>query len=125
MQEPVINSLIRFSQKHSLLIMIGTILITLVFAYFALRVEINPDIENLIPEDEKFTKLMEKYGLDDGSTNHLILAVESENPFTVEKLTAFNKAIHEIGALPLIKPIIHPFNVITLKKKARSLKSCP
>ena len=125
MREPVISSVIKFSQKHSLLVMISTVLVTLVFAYFVSQVEINPDIENLIPEDEKFTKLMEKYGLDDEGTDHLILAVESDNPFAAEKLAAFDRAIRELGALPQINPLIHPFSVITFKKRGKKLEIAP
>ncbi len=125
MRAPTISGLISFSQKHSVIIIISTVLVTLVFAFFAMRVEINPDIENLIPKDHRYTKLVEKYTLDGDVTDHLILAVESDEPFSLDKLEAFDRAIRKIGELPHMVPIIHPFNAITFKKNGRKLVITP
>ena len=45
MQEHIIDKILRFSQRHSLLMIVLTILVTLFFSFFMLKVKINSDIE--------------------------------------------------------------------------------
>ena len=52
----------RFSQKHARLILAATVLLTLVMAYFGARIQVVPDLASLIPETEKNTRLIKKYG---------------------------------------------------------------
>ncbi|HUV08359.1 MAG TPA: MMPL family transporter, partial [Spirochaetia bacterium] len=125
MQEPIIDKILKFSQANARVVLVCTLLITLFFAYFILRVKINPDIENLIPEDEKITKLMEKYGKSGESTDYLILAVESKDLFNIERLQAFDRAIQRVEALPHIKPAINPFGLITFRKNDKRLEIIP
>ena len=92
----LIYNLLRFTHKHSIAVIIITILLTAVMAYFASSVKMNPDVYSLIPADEESTRLMEKYGGDTITEDYLIIAVESEDPFTLKALEAFSRAIEEI-----------------------------
>ena len=53
--------LFSFSQRHPVLIIVLTALITVVLGYFAARIQIRSEIEDLIPGDEEMTQLIQKY----------------------------------------------------------------
>lgn len=121
MHEPIVYRLLNFSQKHAVPVMVITAALTLVMGYFALHIEINPDIESLLPDDEENIQLMEKYGKGGEYSDYLMVAVESDNPFTLEGLRSFGNAIQKIGDLPNIRPFINPFNMITFQKNGKKL----
>jgi len=53
--------LFAFSQRHPLLIIALTVLITAFLGYYATQVEIRSEIEDIIPEDEEMTQLINDF----------------------------------------------------------------
>jgi hydrophobe/amphiphile efflux-3 (HAE3) family protein len=117
--------LFTFSQRHPLLIIVVTALITAVLGYFATQVQIRSEIEDLIPKDEEMTQLIRKYRGEGTDTNYLMLAVEREDPFDPEALKAFAGAIGRIGEIPGIETVIHPFNIVSFSKRGNKLEILP
>jgi len=117
--------LFTFSQRHPLLIIAPTALITVFLGYFAARVQIRSEIEDIIPEDEQMTQLIEKYRGDSTDTNYLMLAVERADPFEPEALAAFAEAIEQIGKISSIKIVLTPFNVVSFGKRGSKLEILP
>ena len=114
--------LFTFSQRHPFLIIALTALITIILGYFALQVEIRSELEDFIPEDEEMTKLIQKYRGDGTDTNYLLLAVERDDPFEPEALRAFAEAIEQVGKIPSIETVIHPFNIVSFRKQGSKLE---
>ena len=117
--------LFTFSQRHPLLIILLTVLVTVGLGYFAAQVEIRSEIEDLIPEDEEMTLLIQKYRGEKTDANYLMLAVEREDPFEPEALKAFAEAIEQIGGISSIKIVIHPFNIVRFSKRGSKLEILP
>ena len=114
--------LFSFSQKHPVLIIVLTAVITLGLGYFAAHVRIRSEVEDLIPKDEKMTRLIEKYRGSKTDTNYVMLAVERDDPFAPEALKAFAAAIEQISELPTIKIVLNPFNVLGFRKQGSKLE---
>jgi predicted RND superfamily exporter protein len=111
-----VSRVIRFAVDNPILILIVIAGISGFFGYHALQVKINPDIEGLIPEDERVTQMIKKYTGGEHPVDHVVVAVRSENPFDIEKLNALERAIKQLEELPQLKESTNPFNMITFSK---------
>ncbi len=125
MQESPLKQLLRFSVKHAPLVIILLAGITAFLGYFAVQVNINSDVEKLIPESETVTRLIEKYTEGSKLVNYVVMAVESEEPFTIEKLKDLYAVIEEMEALPRLSESMNPFTMITFGKAGSRLKITP
>ena len=116
--------LVEFAQKHALFIVLITAVISIFLGYYALQIQVDPDVTDLLPEESKALKLLEEYGptVDD---DYIIVAVESEELFALDKLKALEEVITRIEKLPDIHGSINPFNFITFQKKGKSLRLAP
>jgi len=103
------------------LVIAATVLVTVALGYFALRLKIDSDVINLLPRSLKVIQLTEKYGKSKDS-GELLLAVESPDLFSLEKLQAFERAIRSIEGLPQVIGAIHPFNMIAFESEGKRLK---
>jgi hydrophobe/amphiphile efflux-3 (HAE3) family protein len=122
MREVLIDRILRFAGRRSLAVIVATTLITLVMGFFALRVQMTPDVISLVPADEKAKRLMETYGQGRVQAEYLLVAAEAENPFDLDKLAAFARAVERIEALPHLQESVHPFNLKTFEKAGSRLK---
>ncbi|MBA7616870.1 Multidrug resistance protein MdtC [subsurface metagenome] len=120
MQKSFIYRLIAFSQKHAVPVVLITAIISAVLGYFALQIEIDPDVWGFLPKQSEALKLIEEYG-GGMSDDYLILAVESEEIFALDKLKALEEAIARIEAIPNILGSINPFNFITFKREGKKI----
>jgi len=125
MSDTVFHKLLEISVRHSKALIIATIVITLFFGYFAAQITIDPDVASLIPENEKFSLLMEKYGELEEEEDYLVLALELKNPLDVPSLQAVETAVKKIEALPKAKTSITPFNMVTFDKEGKKLAVLP
>jgi len=125
MPETVVYRILRWVQKHAVVILVATILVTAVMGFFALRVKVQPGLENLIPEDEEVTRLIKKYAEGVGTSDVMILALEADDPFRPEALEAFAQAIEEITELPHMVALYHPFNLTSFRSRGKKLEVIP
>ena len=103
-------------------IIAATAAITLLLGIFATRVQIQSEIEALIPEDERVDQLIEKYGGDANQGSYLVLAVRREDPFEAEPLRAFADAIRLIDRLPSVTTVINPFDLVSFARNGKKLE---
>ncbi len=115
------NRLFHFVFKHSSIVIIITILITLFFIFSLKDLKIDPSAENLLPEHNEVTELLKKYASHSDAPGYFIVAVESDNIFTLEGLQAFEIAINKIEKLPGISEGINPFRIYKFVKKGSRL----
>ena len=110
------KKLFQFTFKHSNIVIAVTLLITAFFTWHALRVEIDPSAENLVPEDSRIMEMLEKYENNSDLSAYFMFAVESDNLFTIEGLQALEQAIEEVKTLPGIGPAVNPFSTLTFSE---------
>ncbi|RKX78996.1 MAG: hypothetical protein DRP87_04640 [Spirochaetes bacterium] len=126
MHRSIVRRLLEFTLKHSILIIIIILTITVIFGFLSLRVKINPDVAGLIPKDERISRLMEKYGKDpEEEVDYLVLGVEAEDLFSIEKLNAYYDIIEKIEKHPIVRSSYNPFNLITFERDGKRLKIIP
>ena len=117
----IIFRLVEFTQRHARPVIAVTAAVTLLLAWFALRIQVNPETATLIPESPRVTKLMEKYGKSSVTTDYVVVSAQAPDLFTVEKLALFAGAIAGIEKVPRMHPGISPFNFITFRKDGARL----
>lgn len=116
MRKGIFYKSLLFSQHHPKIIISVVIVITIIAALFMTiitPVKVNPDIDSLIPENEKYSQLIEKYSGDTAQYDYILMAFESENPFQLEKLHKLEQLIQNIEAMEFVHPSINPFNLVT------------
>lgn len=111
--------------RHPKIYIAGVILITVIMGYFTLQVRINPDVEALVPEDDRLSELMEKYSTGKSDFDYIALAIESDNPFEAEILEVFYTTIRKIEELPQLKASANPFSLITFEMNGKKLEIVP
>lgn len=118
----LITRLVRFTQRHAGLVIAATAAITLVFGYFAARIQVNADTSTLIPENPTLAKLLKKYGTESAATtDFLVLFTEASDIFTACKLELFEGVVRGIERIPTVHTGITPFNMISFEKDGSRL----
>ena len=117
-----ITRLLEFSIRHSWLVILLVTAATGFFGYYATKVDINPDVDGLVSEQDEISILIDKYGSEDLEDDHMVLAVTAEDPFTLMRLQLLYSVIEEIEAVPGSAKSINPFNMITFRKDGKRLE---
>ena len=125
MRDTFFHRLLEISVRHSKAVIVTTILITVFFGYFASKITIDPDVASLLPDNEKFSLLMEKYGAPEEEEDYLVLALELKKPLDTASLRSIETAVKKIEALPKAKTSMTPFNMVTFEKKGKKLVVLP
>jgi predicted RND superfamily exporter protein len=125
MGKSFIHSLLTFSIRHSAAVICVTLVLSAFFAYFALRIEMSPDVETLLPEGEEVGRLMEQYGGGEVTGEFLVIAIKGEDLFDLATLSAFGEMIERIESIPEIQPGITPFNMLALARAGIQIKMVP
>jgi hydrophobe/amphiphile efflux-3 (HAE3) family protein len=123
--KPIINRLLQYIHKHSQGVIIAFGIITLLFGISMINIKVNPNLESLLPDDDKIIALMNQYGQGTVEENYLVIAVEAEDPYTLAGLSAFAGAIGKLEEFPEIKEGITPFNLISFRKDGTRLSLQP
>jgi predicted RND superfamily exporter protein len=117
----VIRRILEFSCRNAVAVIVFTALATLGLGWFASKLQVNPDVESLIPENAKMRQLMNRYRQGGQSGEYLVVAVSSPNPFDLAGLSAFGEALSRLQALPELKPGITPFNLLSFEERSSRL----
>ncbi len=121
MHTNIIKRLLQFSQRHSVVIIISAVVITIIAALLALQIEIDADALNLIPEDEEYEELKERYG-SRAADDFILIAAERPDAFDGEALKALKTMIDSIEDMEGFINSSHPFNILTFQKSGRKLE---
>ena len=107
--------IINFCVKHAAVTATATLAITLVLAFFALKVEINPDFVSFLPENSEVNRTLREYSGNPTTTDLLVLAVAagSGSVFDADKLSAYGGAVASIGGRPEVISVVSPFNLVS------------
>ncbi len=118
----IIKVLLNFSIKYSIIILLSFLGITIFFGYHATKVQINPDVEGMVPEHDEHTQLLKKYGDAESEDDHVVITVTAEDPFNTDKLQALERAIRKIESLEGSSKSINPFNMLSFHKDGKRLE---
>jgi predicted RND superfamily exporter protein len=94
-----IHRLISLAQRRAGAVIAVTVLLTLFFGFFAVRIRIDPEIEDLVPERAEVSALLEKYGGLEDELEYVFVSVESEKLFDLQGLARFEAACRRIEGL--------------------------
>ena len=111
--------LIKFSVEHPWIIILLSLIITIGFALPLVNLQIQADVETLLPEDFDIT---DDHVADSGeSFDKLLIMVKGSELFTVENLQLFEKTYQNLNeAIPVVQTI-EPFSMMTLEKTGSRL----
>jgi predicted RND superfamily exporter protein len=120
-----IYRLVRLAQRRAGAVIVITAALTLFFGAFALRLRIDPEIEDLIPAQAEVSALLEKYGGLEDELEYVFVSVESGELFVLDKLARFERACARIRALPGVRSAVTPFDLVTFEKEGKKLALVP
>jgi uncharacterized protein len=120
MPPTVRDRIIGFSVRHAPWVVLATFAVTLVFAWFSLRVKINPDFTSLLPPNAAVNALLKEYGGGKPPADVLLFAATAApsagDIFSPGPLTAYADAVAAIAALPGVRSTVSPFNLVSFAR---------
>jgi predicted RND superfamily exporter protein len=120
MKRTFVHRVVSFSIKRPYVTILVTVALSIFLGLYALRVKIDADVLNMLPEHHQVIELAERYGRSSDS-GQLLIAVESEDLYALEKLQAFEAAIERIKTVRPVLGSITPFNFVTFEWEGRRL----
>ncbi|MDA3808720.1 MAG: hypothetical protein PF518_00180, partial [Spirochaetaceae bacterium] len=93
------RKILEFSLKHSLLIIIINVLLTLLMLYSALNIKMNSEVSALMPDSNPASDLVKKYDPENIERNVFFLALEVKDELTPESLKIYEEVINEVNLL--------------------------
>lgn len=118
------RKLLEFSLRHSLLTIILAVAVTILMGFFMTKLQMDPNVEALMPENEKLNELIEKYDPDNQERNFFLMALEVKGELSMEALQAYEEVVNEVNELTG-KYSSSIFNAITFEKKGGRLAPIP
>jgi len=118
------NKILEFSLRHSLATIIVTVAITILMIFLAANLQVNANLEALLPENEKLNALIEKYDPGNQERNYFLMALDTKGDLSMEALQVYEQVVNELDELTgSYSSSI--FNAITFKKKGGRLAPIP
>ena len=116
---------IQFSVRHARWVVLITFILTLAFGWFALKVRINPDFTSLLPRNAEVNALLKEYGGGAPPADLLLFAATAApgagDIFSAASLSAYSEAVSAIAALPGVRSVVSPFNLIAFDRESGRL----
>ena len=113
----IVYRLVDFTQRRAWLVIAVVTAITVVLGFFALRLQVDADLSNIIPEDREVLLRTEKYGQANTEDAHALLMFTDPDLFTAARLALIADACSRVGLIEHVKPGITPFNFLTFENR--------
>jgi hydrophobe/amphiphile efflux-3 (HAE3) family protein len=120
MKNSFVHRVVGFSIKRPFVVIFLTVALSVVLGYFAMHVQLDADVMNMLPSNYEVMKLTERFGRSDDS-GQLLIAVESADLYSLEKLQAFEAGIERVRGASVVLGSITPFNLVTFEREGRRL----
>ncbi|OPX26026.1 MAG: hypothetical protein B1H06_06350 [Candidatus Cloacimonas sp. 4484_143] len=101
--------------KFRIVIIIGTILMTIVMGYYLKNIKINPDIISYFPKDDPVVELFNYIGEEYGGTQLAIVAIEADEIFQKEIIRNIQEITSDIQMLDGVSYVTSITNVLNMK----------
>lgn len=113
----IIYRLVLFAERHAWLVMASVALLTVFLGWFALHMQADTHVDNLIPRNREVQRLTEKYGVENEAGDHLLVLFMDDGIFRASSLSLVAEACERISALDHVGTGITPFNFIRFEKR--------
>ena len=120
MKESFVLRLVSFSVRHSWIVVLIALLLSVFLGYHALHIQVDADIFNMIPRKAKVIEDIERYSTN-RDTGQILIAVEGPALFELQALQVFDAVIRQLEADDTVLGSINPFNFLTFKQEGRRL----
>ena len=124
MIQQFVQRVVGFCIRNRVAVMLVTAAITAIMAWAVRGLQVDSDVTNLLPRNVKTLELTKRYGRSQDS-GELLLAVEAEDPFTIEGLRLLEQAVRRIQDHPQVTGAIHPFNMVVFESQDGKLRLVP
>ncbi len=101
--------------KFRIVVIVGTILLTLFFGYHLKNMKINPDIVSYFPKSDPVVKLFNYIGEEYGGNQIAIVAIESDEIFQKEIIQNIQEITSDIQMLDGVSYVTSLTNVLNIK----------
>ncbi|MBN2323844.1 MAG: RND family transporter [Spirochaetes bacterium] len=101
--------------RYRIPIIVFTILITILFGWFAKNVQISSNLVDLAPEDNEEYRNLQRALARFGSSTFVIISVKSDDAYSVSTLTKIKEISEAIRRLPEVDEVIDPLNATVFK----------
>lgn len=118
-------SIVEFSQRHSIAVIIMTVIITIAMAFSGAHIKMNADYNSLLPADDENNQNYHEFNVNEDSTDNLIITFKSDNLYIPETLEVLQKTIQRIEAFDNVAVGTHPFSMVTAENKNGRLVVVP
>lgn len=118
----------RFSKmisENPVWVVIITLILTILMAFFAVKVKINPDIIDYLPKSDKIIQDFNRVGEEYGGSLTAFIVFESDNVFSTEslgKIDRVTKLLQEIQGVNIVTSLT---NVMDIKEVDGSVEIAP
>jgi predicted RND superfamily exporter protein len=113
----LVYRLVEFTQRRAWLVIAVVAAVTVVLAFFAVRLEVDPDLTNIIPDNSEVKRLTEKYGSKNTADSNALLIFMDPDLFTAAKLSLVAEACRRIETLEHVQSSVTPFNFLTFENR--------
>ncbi len=119
--------IIAFAVSKPLIVLGLVVVLTAVFAFFAVRIQVKPDVISLLPEDntDEAPGQERKDPAENAGEEFLIIAIEGDDIFSPDVLSLYYDVLEQVVAIEGIEPGITPFNLTVFEKRGGRLVMGP
>ena len=97
-------------------LLLGTILLTVFFAYQLTKVKIDSDILNYLPQDDPVVVLFREVGEKFGGNSLAMVALETDDVFNYQTLTRIDSITTRFQDLPEVSQVLSLTDILDIKK---------
>ena len=115
------RAVLGWATRHPLAVIAPVVALTALAGWYAVRVGVNANVDELLPHDSEVVSLMQEHGQTRAQTDWLILLAEGEALFDPDRLAALRTAIGQIEARAEVTATIDPFRFISFVRRAGRL----
>jgi len=113
----IIYRSVLFAERRAWFVIATVGILTAVFGWFAVRIQADTNISNLVPESRDVQSLTERYGTGNVQGEYLMLLFLDPELFTARKLDLVAGACDQVAALQGIQSSITPFNFLMFENR--------
>ncbi|MCG8454155.1 MAG: MMPL family transporter [Spirochaetales bacterium] len=98
--------------KHPIFVLIVTLVLITIFTFFTFQLEIEPDVERLLPSSQSLDSVAYSSNYD-----RLALYVDAQNVETLQGVQRFSQLIEQLRSVLDAEVVMSPFSTATLLRK--------
>jgi predicted RND superfamily exporter protein len=105
-----------FIIKHRKIVIIISVIISLVFGYFATKLKINPNVTSYLPKNDPIVKTFNHISDEYAGNSLAIVMLEADNVFSKDLLKQLNYLTSEFKLIDGVSNVTSLINIIDIKK---------